>query len=88
MDSQESLALTAPAVKDVFNDRPGGPAIRSKDTMRRWMASGVIAVLGLAVAPFLAAAPAHAQASGCEQIQKLLAERQSIVSRLSAAQKG
>ena len=55
--------------------------------MRRWMASGVIAVLGLAVAPFLAAAPAHAQASGCEQIQKLLAERQSIVSRLSAAQK-
>jgi hypothetical protein len=55
--------------------------------MRRWMASGVIAVLGLAVAPFLAAAPANAQASGCEQIQKLLAERQSIVARLSAAQK-
>ncbi|RYE33754.1 MAG: hypothetical protein EOP23_07175 [Hyphomicrobiales bacterium] len=87
MDSQESLALTAPAVKDVFNDRPGGPAIRSKDTMQRWMASGVIAVLGLAVASFVAAAPANAQASGCEQIQKLLGERQSIVSRLSAAQK-
>ena len=55
--------------------------------MRRWMASGVIAVLGLAVAPFLTAAPANAQASGCEQIQKLLGERQSIVARLSAAQK-
>ena len=55
--------------------------------MRRWMASGVIAVLGLAVAPFLTAAPANAQASGCEQIQKLLSERQSIVARLSAAQK-
>ncbi len=55
--------------------------------MRRWMASGAIAVLGLAVAPFLAAAPANAQASGCEQIQKLLTERQSIVARLSSAQK-
>lgn len=55
--------------------------------MQRWMASGVIAVLGLAVASFVAAAPANAQASGCEQIQKLLGERQSIVSRLSAAQK-
>ncbi len=55
--------------------------------MRRWMASGVIAVLGLAVAPFLIAASANAQISGCEQIQKLLGERQSIVSRLSAAQK-
>ena len=55
--------------------------------MRRWMASGVIAVLGLAVAPFLMAAPANAQASGCEQIQKLIAERQSIVARLAASQK-
>ena len=55
--------------------------------MRRWMASGAIAALGLAVAPFLAAAPASAQVSGCEQIQKLLAERQSIVARLSSAQK-
>ena len=55
--------------------------------MRRWMASGAIAVLGLAVAPFLAAAPANAQASGCEQIQKLLSERQSIVARLAASQK-
>ena len=52
--------------------------------MRRWMASGAIAMLGLAVAPFLAAAPANAQASGCEQIQKLISERQSIVARLAA----
>jgi hypothetical protein len=51
------------------------------------MASGAIAVLGLAVAPFLAAAPASAQVSGCEPIQKLLTERQSIVARLSASQK-
>jgi hypothetical protein len=39
------------------------------------------------VAPFLAAHPAAAQVSGCEQIQKLLTERQSIVGRLAAAQK-
>jgi hypothetical protein len=51
------------------------------------MASGAIAVLGLAVAPFLAAHPASAQVSGCEQIQKLLTERQSIVARLAASQK-
>ncbi|WP_199092804.1 hypothetical protein [Bosea sp. ASV33] len=51
------------------------------------MASGVFAVLGLAAAPFLAAAPAYAQASGCEQLQKLITERQSIVARLAAAQK-
>ncbi|MCO5092319.1 hypothetical protein [Bosea sp. (in: a-proteobacteria)] len=51
------------------------------------MASGAIAVIGLAVAPFLAAHPASAQVSGCEQIQKLLTERQSIVARLSASQK-
>jgi hypothetical protein len=55
--------------------------------MRRRMASGVIATLGLAVASFLDAAPASAQVSGCEQMQKLLTERQSIVARLSAAQK-
>ncbi|MFJ5369949.1 hypothetical protein ACIPIA_12060 [Bosea sp. CER48] len=37
----------------------------------------------------MSAAPAQAQApvSGCEQIQKLLAERQSIVARLQASQK-
>ncbi|TQI76012.1 hypothetical protein FHT98_3802 [Bosea sp. AK1] len=55
--------------------------------MRRWMASGVIAVLGFAVAPLLSAAPASAQVSGCEQIQKLLGERQSIVAKLTASQK-
>lgn len=55
--------------------------------MRRGLASGVVATLGLAMASLLAAAPAQAQASGCESIQKLLLERQSIVSKLQAAQK-
>ena len=55
--------------------------------MRRRMASGVIATLGIAAAAFFDAAPGQAQASGCEQIQKLLAERQSIVGSLNAAQK-
>ncbi|MGO4403231.1 hypothetical protein AB4Z10_03080 [Bosea sp. RAF48] len=35
----------------------------------------------------MSAAPAQAQISGCEQIQKLLAERQSIVAKLQATQK-
>lgn len=55
--------------------------------MRLRIASGMIATLGLAAASFFEATPAQAQASGCEQIQKLLAERQSIVGRLNAAQK-
>ncbi|CAH1654915.1 conserved exported hypothetical protein [Hyphomicrobiales bacterium] len=55
--------------------------------MRRGLASGVVATLGLAMASLLAAAPAQAQVSGCESIQKLLVERQSIVSKLQAAQK-
>ncbi|UZF92476.1 hypothetical protein [Bosea sp. NBC_00550] len=55
--------------------------------MRRRMASGVVATVGLAVASFLSAAPASAQVSGCEQIQKLLVERQTIVARLQASQK-
>jgi hypothetical protein len=60
--------------------------------MRRMMtsskiASGVIATLGLAAVSLLDAAPAVAQASGCEQIQKLLAERQSIVASLNSSSK-
>jgi len=55
--------------------------------MRRGLAYGVVATIGLAVASMMSAAPAQAQISGCEQIQKLLAERQSIVARLQAAQK-
>jgi len=51
------------------------------------MASGVIATMGLAVAAFVDAAPAHAQASGCEQMQKLLQERQTIIASLNASQK-
>jgi len=55
--------------------------------MRRRMASGVIATLGLAMASLLDSAPANAQASGCEQMQKLLQERQSIVATLNTASK-
>ncbi|PZU94621.1 MAG: hypothetical protein DI527_03365 [Chelatococcus sp.] len=55
--------------------------------MRLRIASGMFATLGLAAASFFEAAPAHAQASGCEQIQKLLTERQSLVQRLNVAQK-
>lgn len=55
--------------------------------MPRKMASGMIASVGLAVASFLDAAPVMAQASGCEQVQKLLAERQAIVGQLNSASK-
>ena len=55
--------------------------------MQRRMASGVIATLGLAVVSFLDSSPASAQASGCEQMQKLLQERQSIVASLNTATK-
>ena len=55
--------------------------------MRRRLASGVIATMGLAAAALLDAAPAHAQASGCEKMQTLLQERQSLVASLNAAQK-
>lgn len=55
--------------------------------MRRRMASGVIATIGLAAAAFIDAAPAQAQATGCEKLQTLLQERQSIIVSLNAAQK-
>jgi hypothetical protein len=58
--------------------------------MRRRTASGIIATLGLAVACLaspLGSAPAEAQVSGCQDLQKLLSERQSIVQRLATAQK-
>lgn len=55
--------------------------------MRRRMASGVIATFGLAIVSLLDSAPANAQASGCEQMQKLLQERQSIVASLNSASK-
>lgn len=55
--------------------------------MRLRMASGVIATMGLAAAAFIDAAPVRAQASGCEKMQALLQERQSLVASLNAAQK-
>lgn len=55
--------------------------------MRRSLASGVIATMGFAAAALLDAAPARAQASGCEKMQTLLQERQSLVASLNAAQK-
>jgi hypothetical protein len=54
--------------------------------MRRRTASGFIAMLGFAVAS-LGVSPASAQVSGCEQMQKLLQERQAIVGSLNATQK-
>jgi hypothetical protein len=54
--------------------------------MRRRTASGFIAMLGFAVAS-LDVSPAGAQVSGCEQMQKLLQERQAIVGSLNATQK-
>lgn len=53
--------------------------------MRRRMAAGGMAALGLALMSFLDSAPAFAQASGCEQMQKLLQQRQTIVASLNAA---
>ena len=58
-----------------------------QDTMRRRLASGVIATMGLAAAAFIDAAPARAQASGCEKMQTLLQERQALVASLNATQK-
>lgn len=55
--------------------------------MRLRTASGLAAVLGLAMASLLNASPASAQVSGCEPLQKLLQTRQSLVGRVSAAQK-
>jgi hypothetical protein len=57
------------------------------DIMRRYGTSGVIATLGLAAAAFLDVGTASAQPSGCEQMQKLLQERQSIVQQLSGSSK-
>ena len=56
--------------------------------MRRRMASGMLATLGLAAASLWSAGPAQAQgASGCEPMQKLLMERKAMVDRIAASQK-
>lgn len=56
--------------------------------MRRRMASGVFATLGLAAVAFADAAPVRAQAaSGCEPMQKLLMDRKAMVDRIAASQK-
>lgn len=68
-------------------ERAPGAGNSEQGTMRRRVASGVIATLGIAAASFFEVAPAQAQPSGCEQMQKLLLERQSIVQRLNASQK-
>jgi hypothetical protein len=53
--------------------------------MRRRLTSGMIATLGLAMASVIGSAPANAQASGCEKLQTLLQQRQSIVASLNVA---
>lgn len=55
--------------------------------MRLRIASGTMAALAVAAVTFFEVAPAQAQVSGCEDIQKLLAERQTIVQSLNASQK-
>lgn len=55
--------------------------------MRLRTASGLAATLGLAMASFLTASPASAQVSGCEPLQKLLTARQSLVAKITSAQK-
>lgn len=55
--------------------------------MRLRTASGLAATLGLAMASFLTASPASAQVSGCESLQKLLTARQSLVAKITSAQK-
>lgn len=55
--------------------------------MRLRTASGLAAVLGLAMASLLNASPASAQVSGCEPLQKLLQTRQTLVAKVMAAQK-
>ncbi len=55
--------------------------------MRLRTASGLAATLGFAMASLLIASPASAQVSGCEPLQKLLTTRQSMVAKITAAQK-
>ncbi len=57
--------------------------------MRRKMAFGMIAAVGFAAVALVDSAPVRAQAavSGCEEIQKLLGERQAIVTQLNNASK-
>ncbi len=55
--------------------------------MRRQLATITIATLGLATGMLFSVDAAHAQASGCEQVQKLIQERQAIVGRLNASSK-
>lgn len=54
--------------------------------MRRYVTFGLASTL-VAAASLMDPTPAQAQASGCENIQKLLKERQSIVERLNANSK-
>ena len=53
--------------------------------MRRHIVSGLIAPAALAGGPSLSVAPAQAQVSGCEEIQKLLQQRQTLVQSLNSA---
>ena len=55
--------------------------------MRLRTASGLAATLGFAMASLLITSPASAQVSGCEPLQKLLTTRQSMVAKITAAQK-
>lgn len=56
-------------------------------TLQRKAALKAVAMLGLAAAFSVEPEAAFAQASGCEEIQKLLTQRQSIVAKLNSSQK-
>ncbi|WP_244488652.1 hypothetical protein [Bosea sp. Leaf344] len=56
-------------------------------TLQRKAAVKAFAMLGLAMGFTVGSETAFAQASGCEEIQKLLTQRQSIVAKLNASQK-
>ncbi len=55
--------------------------------MHRLMGLGLIATAGLASASLLGVGQASAQVSGCDEMQKLLQTRQSIVATLNTASK-
>lgn len=56
-------------------------------TLQRKATLKAFAMLGMAAAFSFEPEAASAQASGCEEIQKLLTQRQAIVARLNASQK-
>jgi hypothetical protein len=88
IDSDGRLALTQPGrLRKSRIDSDRDTQKSEREIMRRTTASGIVATVGFAAVAVFDASPVHAQASGCEQIQKLLQERQAIVAQLNASSK-